>query len=84
MDYEEKLVAIWGRDLYNTFGHHMNEDGWLTAEWPLIIEKEIPRWDNETLIDNEEYSLAYGRMYNIDFEESEDLTLIRRTDQPTY
>lgn len=84
MTQEEKLVSIWGRDLYETFGHHMDSEGWLTADWQNIIEDEIPRYDKDTLRDNDEYSLAYGRMYNIDFESNEDETQIRRKDTPTH
>lgn len=84
MNQEEKLITIWGRDLYNTFGHHMDNEGWLSADWHLIIEEEIPRWDKTTHVDNEEYSLSYGRMYNIEYEENADSTKIRRTDIPTH
>lgn len=79
MKTQEKLIEIWGEDLYKTFGHHIDDDGWLTSDWHKIIEDEIPRWDNN-LLDNEEYGLTYGRMYNIDFEDSNCGTKIRRTD----
>jgi len=81
---EQKLVSIWGRDLYDLFGHHMDEEGWLTSDWHLIIDEEIPRYHKDTLRDNELYSFAYGRMYNIDYEVNSDETKIRRTDNPSF
>lgn len=81
MKTEQELREIWGNDLYETFGNHIDEEGWLTSDWHLIIEEGIPKYD-KNMRDNEDYTLAYGRMYNIDFEENEDQTKIRRTDVP--
>ncbi|RWX03390.1 hypothetical protein [Flavobacterium cerinum] len=73
---EQQLIELWGEDLYNVFADHIDENGWLTSEWQNIIEAEIKRFD-EDFNDNPLYKDTYGRMYNVDFEESEDGTLIR-------
>lgn len=67
---------LWGEDLFKVFGDHLNENGWLTPDWQNIIEKEVPRLD-EDYNDNQEYRETYQRMYMMDFEESEDGKLIR-------
>lgn len=79
MKTQEELIQIWGNDLFETFGHHIDNEGWLTADWTKIIEDEIPKWD-DNFHDNEEYGDAYMRMYQIDYEENEDKTKIRRID----
>jgi hypothetical protein len=83
MKTTEEIKAIWGEDLFETFADHFDEEGWLPAEWPTILERELKDWD-EHFRDTHEKSTAYGRMYNIDFEENEDGTKIRRIDTPTH
>jgi hypothetical protein len=67
---------LWGEDLFKVFGNHINEDGWLTSDWAQIIEDEVPRFDTD-YNDNPEHSETYSRMYNLDYEENADQTLIR-------
>lgn len=67
---------LWGEDLHSVFGDDINEQGWLTAEWGEIIEKNVPRF-NKDFSDNPKYKETYGRMYNLDYEESEDGLFIR-------
>lgn len=67
---------LWGDDLYKVFADYINEEGWLTADWANIIEHEVERFDND-YNDNPEYKETYGRMYNLDYQESSDGTLIR-------
>jgi len=73
---EIKTEELWGEDLYNVFAHYINEEGWLTAEWADIIEKEVPRWD-KNYNDNPEYKNTYSRMYNTEFEDNEKGDMIR-------
>lgn len=79
MKTQEELIQIWGDDLFETFGHHFDNEGWLTVDWTQIIEDEIPKWD-EDFNDNEEYKEAFIHMYQIDSEYNENKTKIRRTD----
>jgi hypothetical protein len=67
---------LWGADLFGVFGNHINEQGWLTSDWADILEEEVPKWDKD-YVDNPLYGATYSRMYNTDFEDNEDETLIR-------
>jgi hypothetical protein len=67
---------LWGDDLYKVFGNHINESGWLTSEWAQIIEDEVPRFDSD-YNDNPEHGETYSRMYNLEYEESEDGKMVR-------
>ncbi len=67
---------LWGADLYAVFSRHINKKGWLSSEWAKVIENEVPRFDGN-YNDNPVYKSTYNRMYNIDFEESEDGLMIR-------
>lgn len=72
----EKNEKLWGEDLWNVFGNHINEEGWLTSEWQNIIEDEIPKYD-KNYNDNPLHKGTYGRMYSLEYEESEDGLMIR-------
>lgn len=76
MENQNNNEELWGEDLYKVFTNHINDQGWLTSNWANIIEDEVPRWDDD-YIDNPEYSDTYSRMYNLEYEESEDGKLIR-------
>ena len=70
------VKKLWGENLFLVFAEHINEEGWLTSEWGYILEDEVPKWDkdfNDIPLNRETYS----RMYNLDYEENEDETLIR-------
>lgn len=70
------VKKLWGEDLYNVFAEHIDDEGWLPAEWSPIIENEVPRLD-KYYNDNPEYARAYSAMYHMDFEDSQDGTKIR-------
>jgi hypothetical protein len=67
---------LWGADLYAVFHHHIDKKGWLTSDWATIIENTVPRFD-KNYNDNPLYSETYSRMYNLEFEDSEDKSMIR-------
>lgn len=71
-----KNKELWGSDLFNAFSDHINEDGWLTADWAKILEDNFSNWDKNYNDTNEKKDL-YSLMYNLDYEENEDGTLIR-------
>ena len=71
-----EIKKLWGEDLYNAFSAHINEDGWLTHDWATILEDNFSNWD-ENMNDTNILSDLYSKMYNIDFEENADETMIR-------
>lgn len=75
----EELKELWGEELFSVFAEHIDQNGWLTSDWARILEQEVPRLD-EDYNDNPEYSDTYSRMYNKDFEESQDGLLLRPID----
>lgn len=62
---------IWGEVLYNAFKDYIDAHGWLTKDWGYIIE-------NMDYNDNFYKKELYQRMYNSDFEISDDENYIRR------
>lgn len=78
LDSEEQIdvKSLWGEDLYKVFQNHIDEKGWLTCDWGVIIEREVPRLD-EDYNDNPAYSETYAKMYLLDFEETQDGKFIR-------
>lgn len=75
----DQNIKIWGEELFQIFGDHIDNEGWLTEDWSEIIEEELSDWD-ENYNDTNKKRSAYGLMYNIDFEYNNDGTKIRRID----
>ncbi|MDD1553133.1 hypothetical protein FO615_06020 [Riemerella anatipestifer] len=73
---DKGVKSIWGEYLYNIFAEHIDEDGWLTSDFAEIIDNKLKDWDEDYVTTNER-SKAYYRVYNTDFEESEDGLKIR-------
>lgn len=67
----ESNKELWGDDLFSVFGEHIDENGWLTADWAPILEAKVPKWDSD-YNDNPEHANTYSRMYNLDFQYNED------------
>lgn len=67
---------LWGEDLYKVFRNHINEDGWLTSDWSDILEEKVPKLDDDYNT-NPENGDTYNRMYNLEYEENQDGTMIR-------
>lgn len=72
----EEIKELWGDELFNVFADHIDEDGFLTNDWHLIIENEIPKFDNDWN-DNPKHTETYQRMYLLDTEKNSDGTKIR-------
>ncbi|WP_417365947.1 hypothetical protein [Flavobacterium beibuense] len=73
---KKELIDLWGKKLYEVFEKHIDKQGWLTEDWPEIIEKEIKPFD-EDWNDNPQYKDTYQRMYNVDWEVKSDGLFIR-------
>ncbi|MEJ5105515.1 hypothetical protein [Chryseobacterium sp. MYb328] len=67
---EEKVKELWGDVLYKAFAYHINEEGWLTTDWGVFVEKNYSDFDKD-YNDNEEKKDIYQRMYLLDLEEKE-------------
>lgn len=72
----EKKKELWGEELFNAFANHIDENGWLTEDWAGILDKEMPDFD-EDYNDNENKKEVFRRMYNLDYEESADGSMLR-------
>ena len=72
----EQKKELWGEELFNAFAEHIDENGWLTEDWGEILDKEMPDFD-EDYNDNENKKEVFSRMYNLDYEESEDGSMLR-------
>ena len=72
----EQKKELWGEELFNAFANHIDENGCLTEDWAGILDKEMPDFD-EDYNDNENKKEVFRRMYNLDYEESEDGLMLR-------
>lgn len=63
-----EINELWGEKLLNVFGNNIDADGWLTADWASIIEKEV---------DKDDKSEFYNAMYLLEFEYKDNDSFIR-------
>lgn len=76
----EQKTELWGEELLEAFGDHINDEGWLTSDWAQILEDNFSNWDSDFNDTNEKKQL-FGLMYNLDFEESADGNYVRPKEQ---
>lgn len=73
----QEIKNLWGEELFRVFADDLDDEGWLTEDWAMIVDEKVSNWD-EDFNDTNEQKEIFSLMYNIEFEYNQDKTKIRR------